>query len=263
MHTISYVAISLLMTGITTGITQGADQNTDLTCEKFKNACEKNDFGTIQTMLEDQQMPSHEIGNIIFCLFDVMNKKCLTLISSHHPYAIWDSDYLKKAHPSYLREYTSRETIKDKLNAGFIIPYRHKNTWTILPVLHHFLLYRTGVPSFDNDPNNYDSADYETIKKLLQSGANPHYVNDYGKNAFHYIIDLIKSGESEILQELLNEYARKFCAMELLLCTQQYPSKLLDQIFFFAGATREQIAHNTTDMFYPGTKFYRKIRKAE
>jgi hypothetical protein len=279
-----YLTLSLLMTGITTGIIRGAEK-TSIEVEdheiqwlklnkkpagyiqevygKFKKACAENNFNIIQTMLDDKQLPPHEIGCLVLGAFDEMKKQCLEKIASHHPYAVWDSYLNFDHHP-----YPSNKFIKKCLDVGFMFPYKRADSnhmcTTMVPVLHYFLMFREwkkGVApaaTHTQNPDLMEDVVYETIEKLLQSGANTHYIDYFGvhkepQNAFTFTTDTAKPEEGPKLKALLDKYTRTVGTidkMEVLLCTPQYPLDILDQIFI--------LAHNTTDMFHPGTKFYRE-----
>jgi hypothetical protein len=252
------------------------DDYTEKTYGAFKKACVNSDLETINTMLVNSLITPAEIGYILLFLEEnIVTQQCLDAIASKRPYALWDG-YLKDDH----HPFPSNAFIKKSLDQGFIIPYKRANQspmcTSMVPVLHYFLMFREwkkGVSreeTLTQDPKFMEDVDYAIIEKLLQAGANPHYVDYFGihktpQDAFYFTTDTRKPEEGPKLKALLDKYVRTIntLTLEVLLCTQQYPLDILNQIFILNQdqgfdqclnlAERKQITYNTTDMFYPGT----------
>ncbi len=216
-------------------------------CKKyatFKKLYADGDIATVTRMLGDNSISSGEAGLAIINLppQNIEEIACAQEIAKVYPYALWDG---AKIHSSYFDPYFESADAKRYLDLGLMIPYLKRENRAhcfASPILHYFLIWRdTKItpPNWDKvynpDKDNLKPVDYETIARLLKSGFNPHF-KDYSwqirekEDAYLYVQNTIIPEEGPKLKALLDQYAQK-------------PDK--------------NGVYNTTDMFYPGTKFYR------
>lgn len=202
----------------------------------FKKACANNDLLTIQCMLAKKEITSEQAGMAVWNLGKSMNDKSLKAISSVYPYAVWDAQKpLSNKFPHFRNEY-----IITSLNHDFILPYQRfdpRAPITYTPILNYFVSVRKIIQQ--EPQQELAEPNYDMVERLLQRGANPHFKGYYWetkdeKDAFYFAEHAIKKEEGEKLLTLLKKYAKP---------------------------ANEKGEFNTTDMFYPGTVFYREIKK--
>lgn len=201
---------------------------------QFKKACATNNISVIKEMLREKQISSEQAGMSVINLGGSINDECAKAISSEYPYAVWDGHGANlERYPNFTDTY-----IKRCLDRGFILPYQRFEPRAIItytPILHYYVLVRTIIK---HEPEQVlADPDYNMVEKLLQLGANPHFKGYCwfiwdDRDAFYFTENTRKQDEGPKLKALLEKYAK--------------------------GPINDKGEFNTTDMFYPGTIFYRE-----
>lgn len=189
-------------------------------------------------MLAKKEITSAQAGMAVYNLGDTINNESMKEISSVYPYAVWDAQQpLLNRYPHFRDEY-----IITSLDRGFILPYQRfepRAAITFSPILNYFVFVRKVIKA--KPQQELAEPNYTMIERLLQLGANPHFKGYYWRtrdesDAFYFAANAIKEEEGVKLLTLLNKYAKP---------------------------ADEKGKFNTTDMFYPGTVFYREVNQAD
>jgi|GEM_PF-6355842 len=149
---------------------------------------------------------------------------CAKLFASQHPYACYDIMVAKCGSGAFSIPLKKRDAlIESFLDYGFMMPYMEIESQNIdLPVLHALV-----TCSHNNKPN------FSLVKRILDLGANPHC-----------LVHTHPDGSC---------YMDAFNFIDRAHYTQKDKQKLRALLQRY-----ERTSTNITDLFHPGTRFYRK-----